>query len=95
MHVGDVNVEVLGDETMNERLDEEFLLVEGIHDAIEERPARRHRMNNGVQRRNANIDFGAGRNDPATRFQHVTRAFSSLDSLTNAVAQSFSAPSVA
>ena len=68
MHAGDVNVEVLGDETMNERLDEEFLLVEGIHDAIEERPARRRQMNNGVRRQNANIDFGAGRNDPAARF---------------------------
>jgi hypothetical protein len=28
------------------------------------------------------------------QFQHVTRAFSSLDALTNAVAQSFSTPSV-
>ncbi len=40
MHMGGVNVEVFGDEAMNERLDEEFLLVEGIHDAIEERLAR-------------------------------------------------------
>jgi hypothetical protein len=48
MHMGDVNVEVLGEETMNERLDEEFFLVEGIHDAIEERPARRRQMNSGV-----------------------------------------------
>ncbi len=94
MHMGDVNVEVLGDETMNKRLDEEFLLVEGIHDAIEERPARWRRTNSGVRRRNANIDFGAGRSDPAARFQHVTRAFSSLDALTNAVAESFSAPAV-
>ncbi len=92
--MGDVNVEVLGDETMNERLDEEFLLVEGIHDAIEERPACRHRTNSGVRRRNANIDFGAGRNDPAAQFQHVTRAFSSLDALTNAVAKTFSAQAV-
>jgi hypothetical protein len=29
------------------------------------------------------------------QFQHVTRAFSSLDALTNAVVQSFSTPSVA
>ncbi len=48
-----------------------------------------------MRRQNANIDFGAGRNDPAARFQLVTRVFSSLDALTNAVAQSFSAPSVA
>ena len=45
----------------------------------------------GCTTQNANIDFGAGRNDPAARFQHVTSAFSSLDAL-NAVAQSFSAP---
>ncbi len=48
MHMGDVNVKVLGDEMMNERLDEEFLLVEGIHDAIEERPARQRQTNSGV-----------------------------------------------
>jgi hypothetical protein len=48
-----------------------------------------------VHRRNANIDFRAGRNDPAAQFRHVTRAFSLLDALTNAVVQSFSAPSVA
>ncbi len=48
MHMGDVNVEVLGDKMMNERLDEDFLLVEGIHDAIKERPARRRQTNSGV-----------------------------------------------
>ena len=46
----------------------------------------------GCTTQNANIYFGAGRNDPAARFQHVTSAFSSLDALINAVAQSFSAP---
>ena len=30
MQMGDVNVEILGDEMMNEKLDKEFLLVEGI-----------------------------------------------------------------
>ena len=63
--MGDVNVEILGDKMINERLNEEFLLVEGIDDAIVEHPAHRRRMNNGVRRGNANIDFGAGRNDPA------------------------------
>ncbi len=48
MHMGNVNVEVLGDETMNKRLDKELLLVEGIHDAIKERPARWRRTNSGV-----------------------------------------------
>ena len=95
-NMGNFNVEVVGDATMNERISEEEFLVEGVDDAMEERPARRRRINSGVRRRNANIDFGAGRNDPAARFQHVTSAFSSLDALTNAVAQSFSAqPAVA
>ncbi len=40
MHMGDSNVEVLGDETMNERMDEEFLLVEGLDDTVDELPAR-------------------------------------------------------
>jgi hypothetical protein len=48
-----------------------------------------------VCRQNANIDLGAGRNDLAAQFQHVTCAFSLLDALTNAVVHSFSAPSVA
>ena len=37
-----VNVEVLGDDTMNERMDEEFLLVEGLDDTVDERPACQH-----------------------------------------------------
>ncbi len=48
MHMGNLNVEVLGDETMNERLTEEEFLVEGINDAMEERPARRRRFNSGI-----------------------------------------------
>jgi hypothetical protein len=94
MHMGDFNAEVLGDETMNKRIDEEFL-VEGLDDTADEPPAHWRQTNNGVPHRNANIDFGAGRNDPAAQFQHVTRAFLLLDALTNAVAQSFSSPSVA
>ena len=95
MHMGDVNMEVLGEDAMNDRLDDQLFLVEGVDDTVEEHPVCQHRMQNAVRRRNANIDFGAGRNDPADRFQHVTHAFSSLDALTNAVAQSFSTPSVA
>jgi hypothetical protein len=94
MHMGDFNVEVLGDDMMNERMDEEFLLVEGLDDAVDEHPARWRWTNKSVRHWNANIDFGAGRNDPAAWFQHMTRAFSSSDALTNAVAQSFSTPSV-
>jgi hypothetical protein len=95
MNMGDFNVEVVGENTINnERLEDRFL-VEGLDDTVNERLARWHWTNNGVRCRNRNIDFGAGRNDPAARFQHMTHAFSSLDALTNAVAQLFSAPSVA
>ena len=92
MSVGDYNVEVVGNDAMNDRNDEDSLLVEGVDDTVEERPARRRCANSRVCRRNANIDFGAGRNNPAARFHQVTQAFASLDALTNAVAQSFSTP---
>ena len=39
MHMGDFNAEVLGDETMNERIDEEFL-VEGLDDTADKQQAR-------------------------------------------------------
>ncbi len=47
--MGDFNAEVLGDETMNERMDEEFL-VEGLDDTADERPTHRHQTSNGVRR---------------------------------------------
>ena len=95
MNMGDFNVEVVGEDTINnERMEDEFL-VEGLDDTVDERLARWHQTNNGVRHWNRNIDFGAGRNDPTAQFQHVTHAFSSLDALTNAVAQSFSVSSVA
>ncbi len=75
MVIGDVYVEVMGDGAMDDLMDD--LLVEGFDDTANERPARRRRTNNGVRCRNANIDFGAERNDPAARFHHVTRAFAS------------------
>ncbi len=50
MHMGDFNVEVLGDDRMNKRIDEEFLLIEGLGDTIDERPASWHQTNNGVCR---------------------------------------------
>ena len=92
MNMGNVNVEVVGDESMHERLNEEFLLVEGLDDTNVERPARCCCTNNGVRRRNVHMDFGPDRNDSAARFHHVTSAFASLDALTNAIAQSFTAP---
>ncbi len=50
MHMGDFNMEVLGDDTMNERMDEELLLVEGLDDTVDERPTRWCRTNNGMCR---------------------------------------------
>jgi hypothetical protein len=49
MHMGDFNAEVLGDETMNERIDEDFL-VEGLDDTADKHPARWRQTNNGVCR---------------------------------------------
>jgi hypothetical protein len=49
MHMGEFNVEVLGDDTMNERMDDEFL-VEGLDDTVDECPARWCRTNNGAHR---------------------------------------------
>jgi hypothetical protein len=91
MHMGGMNAKVLRDNMKNERLDEEFMLVEGIDNAVEKRPAYQCWMQNGMRRHNSNIDFGASRNDPTALFQHVTCAFSLLDALTNAVDQSFTA----
>jgi hypothetical protein len=42
MHMGDFNMEVLGDDTMNERMDEEILFVEGSDDTVDEHPAHWH-----------------------------------------------------
>ena len=89
------NQKNMGDNSMKDRLDDKLILVEGVDDTIEERPGCRRCKQHGVRRRNANINFGAGRNNPAAQFQHLTHAFSSLDALTNAVAQSFSAPTFA
>jgi hypothetical protein len=49
MHMGDFNAEVLGDETMNKRINDEFL-VEGLDDTADERPARWCQTNNGMHR---------------------------------------------
>jgi hypothetical protein len=78
---------------MNEQMDD--LLVEGINDTANKRPACCHHTNNGACCWNAHKDFGAGRNGLAAQFHHVSWAFVSLNALTNAVAQSFSTPSQA
>ncbi len=49
MNMGDFNVEVVGEDTINnERMEDKFL-VEGLDDTVNERPARRRRTNNGVR----------------------------------------------
>jgi hypothetical protein len=46
--MGDFNVEVVGEDTINnERMEDKFL-VEGLDDTVNECPARRRRTNNGV-----------------------------------------------
>ncbi len=50
MNMGDFNVEVLGEVTINnERMEDEFL-VEGLDDTVNERPAHWRRTNTGVRR---------------------------------------------
>ena len=47
--MGDHNVEVLGDDTMNTRMNEEFFLVEGVDDTMNECPVHRGRIQNGIR----------------------------------------------
>ncbi len=63
MYAGDVETEVVGDDAMNDQMDD--ILVEGINDTANERPACRRHTTNGTRQRNAHMDFSAGRNDPA------------------------------
>ncbi len=49
MNMGDFNVEVVGEDTINnERMEDKFL-VEGFDDTVNEHPARRRQTNNGVR----------------------------------------------
>jgi hypothetical protein len=80
--IGNVDTEVVG---ANDAMDDD--LVEGYDDVANERPARRRRTMNGVRRRNVHME-----SDPASRFHQISNAYSSLDALTQAVVQSFSAP---
>ena len=80
--IGNVDTEVVG---ANDAMDDD--LVEGYDDMANERPARRRRTMNGVRRRNVHME-----SDPASRFHQISNAYSSLDALTQAVVQSFSAP---
>ncbi len=65
MNMGDFNMEVVGEDTINNERMEDNFLVEGLNDTFDERPAHWCRTNNGVR---CHIDFGAGRNDPAAQF---------------------------
>jgi hypothetical protein len=80
--IGNVLIEVVG---ANDAMDDDF--VEGYDDVANERPARCLRTMNGVRRRNVHME-----SYPASRFHQISNAYSSLDALTQAVAQSFAAP---
>ncbi len=64
MYAGDVETEVVGDDAMNNQMDD--ILVEGINDTANEHPACCCRTTNGTHRQNTHMDFSAGRNDPAS-----------------------------
>jgi hypothetical protein len=80
--IGNINVEVVG---ANDAIDDD--LVEGYDNVANERPARHRRTMNGVRQQNVHME-----SDPASRFHQISNAYSSLDALTQAVAQSFAAP---
>ena len=66
---------------------------EGVNDTENRRRAPIRVTNNGPRRRNVHIgggsSFGAGTNDPSSRFENIRNAYASLDRLTSAVATSF------
>jgi hypothetical protein len=66
MYAGDVETEVVGDDAMNNQMDD--ILVEGINDTANERPACCRLTTNVTCRQNAHTDFSAGRNNPAAYF---------------------------
>ncbi len=93
MYAGDVETKVVGDDAMNNLMDD--ILVEGINGTAYEHPACCRRTTYGTCQQNAHMDFSAGRNNPAAQFHHLSQAFALLDAIINAGAQSFSATSQA
>ena len=68
-------------------------LVEGRDDNARRSPAPRQHTSNGTRRRNVHqAGFGAGENDPSTRFRHIQDGYASLNRLTDAIAHSFVTP---
>ena len=90
--VGNVNMERLNASDNNEEEVFGDKLVEGRDDDARRRSAPCRRNINGVHRRNVHLAFGAGNNDPSTRFSNISRGYESLDNLTHAIAESFAAP---
>ncbi len=65
-------------------------LVEGRDDVGRRHAAPRCRLLHGVHHRNIHLGFSPESNNPSSRFHDIQRGYASLDSLTQAVAQSFS-----
>ena len=83
-HVGNVNVERLDDNAMN-------ALQEGRDDDYNQRPAQRRRFpQNGTRHRNAT--FGAGMNDPMSRYGSLEYGFESVGILSRSIRDSMNAP---
>ncbi len=68
----------------NDAIDDD--LVEGYDNVANERPVRCCRTMNGVRRQNVHME-----SDLVSRFHRISNAYSSLDALTQAVAQFFAA----
>jgi hypothetical protein len=64
-------------------------LVKGRDDIGRHHAAPRCRILNGVHRRNIHIGFSPERNNPSSRLHDFQRGYASLDTLTQAVVQSF------
>lgn len=83
-HIGNVNVERLDDNAMN-------ALQEGRDDDYNQRPAQRRRFpQNGTRHRNAT--FGAGMNDPMSRYGSLEYGFESVGILSRSIRDSMNAP---
>ena len=92
--VGNVDAETIyenGGDDANVADDGEFL--EGRDDVGYRHSAPRRRIRNGIRRRNVHIEgFGPEDNDPSSRFYNVQRGYASLESLSQAITLSLSAP---
>ena len=94
--VGNVDAETIyeNNDDNDANVDDGDELVEGRDDVGHRRRAPRRRISNGVCRRNVHVGggFGLDNNNPSSRFHNVNRGYASLESLSQAVSRSISAP---